>query len=134
MSIELVFHPKIDLWNMRLPLNERFFSNMEAIYLSNQAILFWKHRSSLENVFGSRIIPAINEGMIERSVNLRSILVKLLFVILVEVVKVDGVWAEIKVIERGDADVLVHGIYLLSKSFSQDFSWLFWVFFFLQRF
>jgi len=37
--------------------------------------------------------------MIERSVDLRSILVELLFVVLVEVVKVDGVWAESEVIE-----------------------------------
>ena len=85
---------------------------MEAIYLSNQAILFWEHRSSLENVFGSWIIPAINEGMIEGSVDLRSILIELLFVVLVEIVEVDGVWAENEVIEWGDADVLIHGIYL----------------------
>jgi len=37
--------------------------------------------------------------MIERSVDLRSILVELFFVVLVEVVEVDGVWAKIKVIE-----------------------------------
>jgi len=53
--------------------------------------------------------------MVERSVNLRSILVELLFVVLIEVVEVDGVWAEIKVIERGDADVLVHGDILGNK-------------------
>jgi hypothetical protein len=54
--------------------------------------------------------------MIERSVDLRSILIDLLFIVLVEVVKVDGIWAEIKVIERGDADVLVHwDLFRLSK-------------------
>jgi hypothetical protein len=37
--------------------------------------------------------------MIERSVDLRSILVELLFVILIKVVEVDGVWAKSKVIE-----------------------------------
>jgi hypothetical protein len=37
--------------------------------------------------------------MIERSVDLRSILVELLFVVLVEVVEVDRVWAEDEVIE-----------------------------------
>jgi hypothetical protein len=37
--------------------------------------------------------------MIERSVDLRSILVKLLFVVLIEVVEVDRVWAEDEVIE-----------------------------------
>jgi hypothetical protein len=37
--------------------------------------------------------------MIERSVDLRSILVELLFVVLVEVVEVDGVWAESEVIK-----------------------------------
>jgi hypothetical protein len=47
--------------------------------------------------------------MIEGSVDLRCILVKLLFVVLVEVMEVDGVWAEDEVIERGDADILVHG-------------------------
>lgn len=47
--------------------------------------------------------------MIERSIDLRSILVELLLVILVEVMEVDGVWAESEVIERGDANVLVHG-------------------------
>jgi len=47
--------------------------------------------------------------MIERSVDLRSILVELLFVIFVQVVEIDGVWTESEVIERGDADVLVHG-------------------------
>ena len=46
--------------------------------------------------------------MIERSVDLRSILVELLFIVLVEVMEVDGVWAEDEVIEGGDADVLVH--------------------------
>lgn len=46
--------------------------------------------------------------MIEGAVDLRSILVELFFVVLIEVVKVDGIWAEIKVIERGDADVLIH--------------------------
>ena len=50
--------------------------------------------------------------MIECAVDLRSILVKLLFVVLIEVVEVDGIWTEIKVIDWGDADVLVHGIYL----------------------
>jgi hypothetical protein len=54
--------------------------------------------------------------MIERSVDLRSILVELFFVVLIEVVEVDGIWAEIKVIERGDADVLVHwDLFRLSK-------------------
>lgn len=47
--------------------------------------------------------------MIERTVDLRSILIELLLVILVEVMEVDGVWAEDEVIERGDADILVHG-------------------------
>jgi hypothetical protein len=37
--------------------------------------------------------------MIERSIDLRSILVELLFVVLVEVVEVDRVWAEDEVIE-----------------------------------
>jgi hypothetical protein len=37
--------------------------------------------------------------MIERSVDLRSILVELLFVVLVEIMEVDGVWAEDEVIE-----------------------------------
>jgi hypothetical protein len=37
--------------------------------------------------------------MIERSVDLRSILVELLFVVLVEIVEIDGVWAEDEVIE-----------------------------------
>jgi hypothetical protein len=46
--------------------------------------------------------------MIERSVDLRSILVELLFVVLVEVVEVDRVWAEDEVIEGGNADILVH--------------------------
>lgn len=46
--------------------------------------------------------------MIERSVDLRSILVELLFIIFVEIMEVDRVWAEDEVIERGDADVLVH--------------------------
>ena len=81
---------------------------MEAIYLSNQPILFWEYRSSLKNVFGSWIIPAINKAMIERSIDLRSILVELLLVILVEVMEVDGVWAESEVIKWGDADVLVY--------------------------
>ena len=54
--------------------------------------------------------------MIERSVDLRSILIELLFVVLVEVVEIDGVWTESEVIERGDADVLVHGdLFRLSK-------------------
>ena len=47
--------------------------------------------------------------MIERSVDLRSILVELLFIVLIKVVEVDGVWAEDEVIEGGDADILVHG-------------------------
>ena len=46
--------------------------------------------------------------MIEGAVDLRSILVELLFVVLIEVVEVDGIWAEDEVIERGDADVLIH--------------------------
>jgi hypothetical protein len=46
--------------------------------------------------------------MIESSVDLRCILVKLLLVVLVEVVEVDGVWAESKVIEGGNADILIH--------------------------
>lgn len=101
---------------MRFPLNERFFGNMETVYLSNQAILFWEHSSSLENVFGSWIISAINEAVIEGSVDLRSILVELLFVVLIEIMEVDGVWAEDEVIEWGDADVLVHGdLFILSK-------------------
>ena len=136
MGIKLVFHAKIDLWNMGLPLNEWFFGNMEAIYLSYQPILFWEHRSSLENVFGSWIVSAINEAMIERSVDLRSILVELLLVILVEVMEVDGVWTEIKVIERGDADVLVHwDLFRLSKyNIPWDFLWSLWDYFFWQRF
>jgi len=47
--------------------------------------------------------------MIERSVDLRSILVELLFVVLIEVMEVDRVWTEDEVIEGGDADILVHG-------------------------
>jgi hypothetical protein len=47
--------------------------------------------------------------MIESAVDLRNILVKLLFVVLIKVVEVDGVWAEDEVIEGGNADVLVHG-------------------------
>lgn len=47
--------------------------------------------------------------MIERSVDLRSILVEPLFIVLVEVMEVDRVWAKDEVIEGGDADVLVHG-------------------------
>lgn len=82
---------------------------MKAIYLSNQAILFWEHHSSLENVFGSWIIPTINKAMVEGAVDLRSILVKLLFVVFVEIMEVNGVWAKSEVIEWGDADVLVHG-------------------------
>ena len=81
---------------------------MKAIYLSYQAILFWENRGSLKNVFGSWIIPTINEAMIERSVDLRSILVKLLLVVLVEIMEVDRVWAESEVIKWGDADVLVY--------------------------
>jgi hypothetical protein len=43
-------------------------------------------------------------------------LIELLFVVLVEVVEIDGVWTESEVIERGDADVLVHGdLFRLSK-------------------
>ena len=53
--------------------------------------------------------------MIERSVDLRSILVNLFFVVLIDIVEVDGVWAEDEVIERGDADVLVHGDILGNK-------------------
>jgi len=37
--------------------------------------------------------------MIEGSVDLRSILIELLFVVLVEIMEVDGVWAEDEVIE-----------------------------------
>lgn len=37
--------------------------------------------------------------MIECSIDLRSILVKLLFVVLVEIMEVDRVWAEDEVIE-----------------------------------
>ena len=48
--------------------------------------------------------------MIEGAIDLRSILVKLLFIVLVEVMEVDGVWAEDEVIEWGDADVLSMGI------------------------
>ena len=47
--------------------------------------------------------------MIEGAVDLRSILVELFFVIFVEVVEVDRVWAKSEVIERRNADVLVHG-------------------------
>jgi hypothetical protein len=46
--------------------------------------------------------------MIERSVDLRNILIELLFIIFVEAMEIDGVWAEDEVIERGDADILVH--------------------------
>ena len=54
--------------------------------------------------------------MIERSVDLPSILVELLFIVLVEVVEIDRVWAEDEVIEGGDADVLVHrDLFILSK-------------------
>ena len=121
---------------MRFSLNERFFGNMEAIYLSYQAILFWEHRSSLENVFGCWIISAINEAMIERSVDLRSILVELLFIVLVEIMEVDGVWAEDEVIEWGDANILVHwDLFRLSKhNIPWDFLWSLWDYFFWQRF
>jgi len=37
--------------------------------------------------------------MVKRAVDLRSILVKLLFIVLIEVVEVDRVWAEDEVIE-----------------------------------
>jgi|GEM_PF-1397189 hypothetical protein len=54
--------------------------------------------------------------MVERSVDLRSILVELLLVIFVEVVEVDGVWAKDEVIERRNADILVHwDLFRLSK-------------------
>jgi len=54
--------------------------------------------------------------MVKRSVDLRSILVNLLFVVLIEVVEVDGVWAEDEVIERRNADILVHwDLFRLSK-------------------
>lgn len=56
--------------------------------------------------------------MIEYSVNLRSILVELLFVVLIEVMEVDRVWAEDEVIEGGDADVLVHGKKLINITIS----------------
>ena len=132
MRIELIFHSKINLWNVRLPLNKRFFGNMEAIYLSNQAILFWEHRSSLENVFRCWIFSAINEAMVKRSVDLWSILVKLFFIVLVEIVEVDRVLAEEEVIEGGDADVLVHrDLFILSKcNIPWDFSWSFWIYLF----
>ena len=88
---------------------------MKAIYLSNQTILFREHRSSLENVFGSWIIPTINEAMIERSVDLRSILIELLFIVLVEIMEVDRVWAEDEIIKWGYADILIHGDILGNK-------------------
>lgn len=47
--------------------------------------------------------------MIECSVDLRSILVELPFVVLIEIMEIDRVWAESEVIERGNADILVHG-------------------------
>ena len=53
--------------------------------------------------------------MIEGSINLRSILVELLFIVLVEIMEVDRVWAEDEVIEGGDADVLIHGGSLKNK-------------------
>ena len=46
--------------------------------------------------------------MVKCSVDLRSILVELLFIVLVEIMEVDRVWAEDEVIKGGDADVLVH--------------------------
>ena len=65
--------------------------------------------------------------MIEDAVDLGCILVKLLFVVFVEVMEVDGVWAEDEVIEWGDADVLVHGdLFRLSKcNIPWNFSWSF---------
>jgi len=56
--------------------------------------------------------------MIERSVDLRSILVELLLVIFVEVVEVDGVRAEDEVIEGGDANILVHEKKLINITIS----------------
>ena len=108
---------------MRLPLNERFFGNMEAIDLPYQTILFWKYRSSLKNIFRSWIISAINEAMVKRSVDLRCILVNLFFVIFVEIMEVDRVWAESEVIERGDADILVHGDLWEDKLWKRNISW-----------
>ena len=46
--------------------------------------------------------------MIEGAVDLRSILVELLFIALIKVLEVDGVWAKSEVVEGGDADVLIH--------------------------
>ena len=46
--------------------------------------------------------------MIEGSVDLRSILIELFFIVLIEIMKVDRVWAEDEVIEGGNADILVH--------------------------
>ena len=50
--------------------------------------------------------------MVECSVDLWSILVELLLIVLIEVMKVDRVWAEDEVIERGDANVLVHSTFI----------------------
>ena len=97
---------------------------MKTIYLSNQAILFREHRSSLENIFRSWIIPTINEAMIERSVDLRSILIELLFIVLVEIMEVDRVWAEDEIIEWGYADILIHRDCLED---TKNYCWGIWV-------
>lgn len=56
--------------------------------------------------------------MVKRAVDLRSILIELLFIVLVEIIEVDRVWAEDEVIEGGDADVLVHGKKLINITIS----------------
>ena len=53
--------------------------------------------------------------MIESAVDLRSILVKLLFVVLIKIMEVDRVWAEDEVVEGGDTNVLIHGGSLKNK-------------------
>lgn len=102
---------------MRLPLNEWFFGNVKAVEFPHESILFWEDWSPLENVFGSRVISTINEGMVEGSVDLWSVLVELFFVVFVEVVEVDGFGAEDEVIEGGDANILFHEITILKNKF-----------------
>ncbi|MDO4714457.1 MAG: hypothetical protein Q4B28_07655 [bacterium] len=72
---------------------------MKAVYFSNQSIFFRENGGSLQNVFGSGIVSAVNQAMIEGSVDLRGILVELFFVVFVEAMEVDGFWAEDEIIE-----------------------------------
>lgn len=81
---------------------------MKAVYFPNQSIFLRENGGTLQNILGSRIVSTVNETMIEGAADLRGVLVELLLVVFVEVMEVDGVWTEIKVIEWGDADVLVH--------------------------